>query len=300
MSLIKLLFSKLSKTLQRESTRGFLWILGSRTLRIFVQAAYFILLTRGLGVQEYGLFMGVLALMKLAFPFASWGGPQLLVKNVSRDRALFSAYWGNAFCLSLITGSVCILLSLLAAHFIFLDRVSLATVFWVAVAELLFARFFDLTLKSFLAIGQLHRNAQLGVINSLNNLLAALCLILLFDTPNALAWSFLYAASRLILAGIALGMVWPYLKGTRLELSLIRKELVEGFYFSVGLSSQTVYNDVDKTMLSRLATLEATGIYGAAYRLLDIAMTPIMTALVTAYARFFREGKGGIRNTLYM
>ncbi|MEO1622582.1 MAG: oligosaccharide flippase family protein [Cyanobacteria bacterium J06632_3] len=297
MSFINQFFSKLIAALRRKSVRGFLWVFGSRTLRIFIQAAYFILLTRGLGVQEYGLFMGILALMKLAFPFASWGGPQLLVKNVSRDRSLLKPYWGNALCLSLITGSACILLSLLAAHFIFLGRVSLATVFWIALAELFFARFFDLALKSFMAIGQLHRNAQLGVINSLNNLLAALCLVLLFDTPSAFIWSVLYAISRLLLAAVALGMIWPYIKGTRLNLSIIRKELLEGFYFSIGLSSQTVYNDVDKTMLSRLATLEATGIYGAAYRLLDIAMTPIMTALVTVYARFFREGTGGIKST---
>lgn len=291
------IFQEILKNFRRKSVQGIAWIFGSKVLRIFLQAAYFILLTRTLGAREYGLFIGVLALMKLAFPFASWGGPQLLVKNVSRDRELLKVYWGNALCLSLIAGVSCVLLTLAVSHFIFAANISLLTVLCVAVAELLFARFVDLVLKAFLAMDSLHRNAQLGVINSLNNLMAVLCLAMFFETPNSFIWSILYLASRIMLSAVAMTMIWPFVKGATFSLGVIRKELLEGFYFSIGLSSQTIYNDVDKTMLARLATLEATGIYGAAYRLLDIAMTPIMSVLVAAYAKFFRQGAGGIKDT---
>jgi O-antigen/teichoic acid export membrane protein len=75
---------------------------------------------------------------------------------------------------------------------------------------------------------------------------------------------------------------------------LPRSELVEGFYFSITLASQSIYNDVDKIMLVRLSTLEAAGIYGSAYRLIDVAFQPVGSLIYSAYARFFQHGQGGL------
>jgi O-antigen/teichoic acid export membrane protein len=71
-------------------------------------------------------------------------------------------------------------------------------------------------------------------------------------------------------------------------------EVREGLYFSVSTSAQTIYNDIDKTMLARLSTFAATGIYGAAYRLIDVSFAPISALLNSAYPHFFRAGSGGI------
>jgi O-antigen/teichoic acid export membrane protein len=69
-------------------------------------------------------------------------------------------------------------------------------------------------------------------------------------------------------------------------------------YFSAGQSAQTIYNDIDKTMLARLGSLNATGIYGAAYRLIDVSFAPVWSMLAAAYPSFFRAGTNGIRATL--
>jgi O-antigen/teichoic acid export membrane protein len=74
----------------------------------------------------------------------------------------------------------------------------------------------------------------------------------------------------------------------------IRGELMEGFYFGASLSAQTVYNDIDKTMLARLSTLDATGTYAAAYRMIDVVFTPVRSVLYASYPSFFRHGQGGI------
>src|SRR5207249_1659887 len=66
------------------------------------------------------------------------------------------------------------------------------------------------------------------------------------------------------------------------------------FYFAMGLASQTIYNDVDKAMLVRLSGLEAAGIYGAAYRIIDASFAPVGSLIYAAYARFFQHGKHGI------
>ena len=62
---------------------------------------------------------------------------------------------------------------------------------------------------------------------------------------------------------------WPQARG----------EVREGFYFAASQTAQTVYNDIDKTMLARLSTLEATGIYGAAYRIIDVSFVPVSALL---------------------
>ena len=76
------------------------------------------------------------------------------------------------------------------------------------------------------------------------------------------------------------------------------RELREGFLFSTSLSAQTIYNDLDKTMLARLATLDAAGIYAAAYRLIDMAFMPVRALLAAAYPSFFRRGNDGIAGSL--
>ncbi len=51
-------------------------------------------------------------------------------------------------------------------------------------------------------------------------------------------------------------------------------------------------------MLARLATLDATGIYGAAYRLIDVSFVPVSALLYSAYPNFFRAGADGISASL--
>ncbi|MEM7064910.1 MAG: oligosaccharide flippase family protein [Cyanobacteria bacterium P01_B01_bin.77] len=298
LSLLSRLGAKFGSALKSPSLRGVFVILSSRLLRIFLQGGYFITLARTLGAEQYGLFVGVLALVKLMAPFASWGSPQILVKHVSRSRENFARYWGNALLTCLGFGTLCLIIVCLVAYSLFSNTLPITIIVCVGIAEFIFARFHDVSLKAFLAMERLSSNAQLVVFNTFMNLAAALCLAFFFSQPTAITWGFLYLASRMILGLAAVGLVIAQCGMPTLAPSLIRAEILEGFYFSVGLSAQTVYNDVDKTMLARLSTFNATGIYGAAYRILDVAMTPVMAALTTVYAKFFRKGAQGIRGSV--
>jgi O-antigen/teichoic acid export membrane protein len=71
-----------------------------------------------------------------------------------------------------------------------------------------------------------------------------------------------------------------------------------GGYFAVSLSASSIYGDIDKTMLARLGTLSATGVYAAADRAVGMAFLPIGALLAAAYARFFRAGVGGMRGSV--
>src|ERR1700733_7902189 len=80
------------------------WMFLGFGLRVIVQAGYFVLIARALGPREYGGFVGATALISILVPFSGWGSGYLLVKSVSRDRAAFSEYWGNALFMTAATG----------------------------------------------------------------------------------------------------------------------------------------------------------------------------------------------------
>ena len=81
------------------------------------------------------------------------------------------------------------------------------------------------------------------------------------------------------------------------DLTALREDVAEGVFFSIAGSATTIYNDIDKIMLSRLADLASTGVYAAAYRVIDVSMTPIRSLAAAAYPRFFRKGMDGIGAT---
>jgi O-antigen/teichoic acid export membrane protein len=75
-----------------------------------------------------------------------------------------------------------------------------------------------------------------------------------------------------------------------------RAELREGLMFSLSGSARSIYDDIDKAMLARFDTLGVTGIYGAAYRIIDVAFLPIRSLVFAAYPRFFARGAAGVRS----
>ena len=61
----------------------------------------------------------------------------------------------------------------------------------------------------------------------------------------------------------------------------------------------TIYNDIDKIMLSKLSDLASTGVYAAAYRIIDVSLTPVRSLVAAAYPQFFRKGVPGRMRATY-
>ena len=295
---LKTLKSRLVGIFNEPMVRGTLWMLLAQGLKIFVQAAYFILIARTLGSQQYGAFMGVVALVGLVTPFCSLGSQHILVKQVSRQRHLLSKYWGNALFMTLVSSAVLLLLVLGIAKSFLPATISPGLVLLVILSDMVFLKIIDTAGKAFLACDLTHWTAKIELLKSLKNLIAVLCLVSFFAQPNLLIWGTMYCLNTAIAALFAFLLVSKMLGAPQLALARIKPELTQGFYFSVSLSAHTVNNNLDNAMLARLASLEATGIYAAAYRLIDVAFTPVLSLLSAAYAKFFRQGAKGISGTL--
>ncbi len=267
-------------------------------LRLVIQALYFIEIARSLGASKYGAFIGVVALVGVAYPFADLGSGNLLVKNVSRDRTHFAAYWGRALVTTACFGSFLLALVLVVSHFVLPANIPIRLVILIALSDILGLSTITTCAQAFLAVERLNWTATLNVLISASRLIGATVLIGFTRHPSALQWGYVYFASTAVVTAISCLLVWSKLGPPTLNWRRSIAEIREGCYFSASLSAQTIYNDIDKTMLARLGSLDATGIYGAAYRLIDVSFAPVSSLLMASYAQFFRSGAEGITSCL--
>jgi O-antigen/teichoic acid export membrane protein len=284
--------------LEQPLVRGTLWLLLGKGMRVVLQAVYFIIIARTLGVEKYGEFVSITALAAIVTPFVGLGADTLLIKNVAKNRELFREYWGNALLMICGTGLGLMTLLLLVTPLLLPKSISLLSIFLVGIGDLIFGSITNLAGGAFQAVDRLNVSAQISILIIFTKVLAALLLSAVFPAPSTLDWVYCYLASSAITA-LGSGLLVQQLLGSpKLALARIKPELTEGFYFAISTSAYTIYNDIDKTMLSKLSTLKATGIYAAAYRLIDVSFIPVISIAGASYAEFFRKGKEGVRATL--
>jgi len=275
-----------------------LFMSAGSSIRLILQAVYFLLIARALGPAQYGAFVGTVALIGIGTSFAGFGFGGILVKHTSRDAGRFSGCWGNALFMT-VAGGVCLLLLLsLAARYILGSQIPFQLVLLVALADLFFSPTVALAGQAFMAFEKLHGTAGSLVVLSALRTLGAIVLAVFVHHPSAVSWAMFYLLSSAVAAIYAIASVSLQLGSPKLALRDIKPDLSEGFFFAIGASSQTVYNDIDKTMLVRLSELSAAGIYGSAYRLVDVTFQPVSAVLTSTFAKFFKAGEAGIFGSL--
>ena len=278
--------------------RNTVWMLLGQGLRLVIQAFYFVEIARSLGVHNYGAFVGVVALVGIAFPFGALGSGNQLVQNVSRDKTLFANYWGRGLVTTAVCSFLLFLVVLLVSSVALPSSIPLLLVALVGASDLFALNIIGISGQAFQTFDRLHWMAGINVAVSASRLAGAMILIGLYPHPSALQWGYIYCGSTMFVALISSLAVTRKLGKPDFAWKRSASEIREGFYFSAGLCAQTVYNDIDKTMLVRLGTLDATGIYGAAYRIVDVTFAPISALLAAAYPGFFRAGETGVTSTL--
>jgi O-antigen/teichoic acid export membrane protein len=278
--------------------RNTVWMFLGQGLRLVIQALYFTVIARSLGASNYGAFIGVAALVSIVFPFATMGSGFLLIKNISRDQKLFSDYWGRALITTTVASSILFIIVLFLSHVLLPSTIPLRLVLLVSASDLFGLSIIGMCAQAFQAFECLNWTATINVLLSTARLTGAVVLVAIHRHPSALQWGYVYFCSTAVVVTAAWLLVSAKLDSPKFSWQRSAAEVREGLYFSAGLSAQTVYNDVDKTMLAGLGSLEATGIYGAAYRLIDVSFVPISAVLAAAYPNFFRVGADGISASL--
>jgi O-antigen/teichoic acid export membrane protein len=274
--------------------RNALWLTAGNGLRIALQAVYFVLIARILGARGYGAFAGVVALSAVLASFSGWGAGFLIIKSTARRPDRFPVYWARALLLVGISGAALTVGAMALSALLLPETIPPAVVLAVAVADLFFAPLVLICAQSFQAFQRLRETAMMFVLLAICRLTAALLMWRLVASPSPEDWAIFYVASSAAAAALCVVYVWKALGAPRLAGAGTASELREGFSFSLSLSAQRANNDIDKTLLVRLSTLEAAGVYSAVFRLVEVALMPVTALLAAAYARFFQHGEHGL------
>ena len=252
------------------------------------------LAARGLGVDGFGTFAGVVALVALVSPFGSLGALGLMLRDVARRPESAPEQYATAVLITVVLGSAVTGLVAVAAAYVGPSVASTSVVVWLAAGDLLAYRLVELAG----AVGQA-RDRILGTAAYPSAVLAARLLVVLLllasgHGADLEVWAAAYGVASL---AVAVPIVMATARRVGVARPAPRRFLAQwrdGLLFAFGMSAQGAYNDIDKVMLARLGSVDAVGVYAAAYRLVDMAFIPMRALLTASYARFFRAGERGL------
>jgi O-antigen/teichoic acid export membrane protein len=272
------------------------WMLSGNGLALVFQAAYFVMMGRMLGSREYGALVGVVALVGSLGQLSSVGMEMVLLRNVSRDRDSFGETWGRALVVSAAGAVALLVLSVAYAHW-FLPASLRPLVPWIALADGLLGKLIQLGSRALQGANDAARSARLNALGNGGRTVTAAVLLLLAHTMHrqvgALGWVHVYWIGSAAVAAYG-GWTVTRVLGLPRFVRFGWREAFEGVPFSLSSSAISIYNDLDKTLLVSMGMSYAAGIYGAAYRVIDVLSTPVYSLYAAATPRFFREGAAGV------
>lgn len=275
------------------------WLFAGQGLSFVVQAASFIVLARLLRSSEYGLLAGAVALVTIVSQYGSLGAGQLFMRYVSADRTQSGRYWGNALLSVLLVGGLLVSLLWLIGPWL-IHRDSLRVLILLALSECVCVQTTVCASMVFQTFERMRVSATLTLLTSVLRLVFAVSMLVIFGHAYAWQWAL---ASLLISIIVAAAAVWSVTRAHGLPTfspKLLMKRAGEGFVFAISGSTTSVYNDLDKVILSHYGMLQANGIYSMAYRVVNIGTMPILSLVGAAFPRFFQAGVNGTAAVLPM
>ncbi|MGB9031966.1 MAG: flippase [Acidobacteriaceae bacterium] len=264
------------------------WMLVGQGCSFLLQAGYFVLLARLLGVREYGVFAGAFAFVGIAMPYSTLGSGLLFVRYVGSQRNSFAVYWGNIILSTAGAGTVLsAVLYVVAPHL--LNPASAAIVLPVGIGNCIFGQMVASMGFVFQTFERLRMTAALSILTNGLRLVAVGIMTILLPHSSAQQWAMASLYVSLLAAVVGFVVVSKRFSWPQFVPGLVVAHAVEGLGFSLGWSAQSAYNDIDKTLLSHYGMNVQNGIYTMAYRIVDIANMPITALDAAALPRYVRD-----------
>jgi O-antigen/teichoic acid export membrane protein len=269
------------------------WVMGGQGFSFVLQAGYFVMLARVLGVEQFGVFAGASAFVSLVTPFSSLGAHLLFMRYVTSDPRQFARYWGNILLSAMAANIVLVtLLWATAAHL--LNPASAAVILPVALANCMLGQLIQGVGVIFQTYLMMHLVALWNSILNALRFVAVVVMMLVFHHATASQWAWMSASLTLVVSVLAISVVTVRFGRPKLDPRLMIASVGEGLLYSMSGSTASAYNDLDKTLLSHYGMNVANGVYTTAYRIIDVAAIPVSSLESASLPRFFEMAKNDI------
>jgi O-antigen/teichoic acid export membrane protein len=260
--------------------------------RLVLQIALFIAVARMLGATDYGAFVSVTALVAIISTFSGLSCEIVVVKAVSRDPSRLREYFGSGLLLLALTTPPLVAVSVLAVAVISGAHIAWPLVVLIAIGDLFFLRVNMLCAACYQALERVNKSAILNIGFSASRLFAAFLAAVFIPHLDISRWAYFYSGGAVLAAIVSCAWVIRDLGWPKPFVAL--NEVNFGFHSSMQSTLFFMLRDIDKPLLSKLASLHTAGVYAAAFRVADASIIPIRALMYAAYARFFRHGKHGV------
>jgi O-antigen/teichoic acid export membrane protein len=288
--------ARVSAIRQSVLARNTGWVLLGQGFYLAFQSSYFILAARLLGSRDYGIFAGAVALVTAFTTFSSMGAGMVLVRYVSPNKSQFQRYWGNVFISAILAGGWIVpLTALFGVHLIHAATIRLMIT--LALADCFFGKVTEAASLAFQAFEQLRFTASLQVLASAMRFAVALTLWFSLKHVTVEEWALALLCASAVVGTVSTLVVCVRLGVPSFQPRLFFRRVGEGFGFSLAYSTTSIYNDVDKAMLTHYGMYAANGGYAVAYKIIDIGCLPFKAIHAAAFARFFQKGTNGVGST---
>jgi O-antigen/teichoic acid export membrane protein len=256
--------------------------IGEATLALTL--AFFIILARVLGPEEYGIFSAAVALAAILSLFIQFGVPTLIDREIAAHPETETQSISLFLCLEALS-SIGVLVLLLPLCWILGYRGEVMIISYLAIlAEI--GRAIIMTLRSSIkGLGWFRAESIAVLIERLVVVTAST--IVLFQTKNL----FLVMGTIAILRAIHAVGFYVFIKKRVNVFTKITKEklwlaLKAAYPFAISGVLWILYYQVDIVMLKALSTEIETGLYGAAYRILEIFSALPRVIFYVVFTRF--------------
>jgi O-antigen/teichoic acid export membrane protein len=268
------------------------------SVRMACQAIVLILTTRLLGVDNYGVIAALVAISLVLAPWSGLGYDFLALRAVSRDSSESSdCFWQGAKLIA-ITAPPIIIACIAVTSIWFNEYFRAGLVMLILIAELLCLRLTELIAKIFQGNCFYRKMAITRLMNSVARLLVLAPMAAFYSQLTALQWGWAYfiaavlsMAFSIAFLQVHIGISAPTPKKGHLSAS-------DGVHFAAGVMSTRLSSEFDKSLVLGLAGTAGAGIYGAGYRLISLAVAPVISFVNVVTTSMFKMHRDTERTNL--
>jgi O-antigen/teichoic acid export membrane protein len=290
MSIRKPLLQQAMHVMRGPIARSTIRTVGVLGLRLVIQTAWLLLVTRMLGQRDYGLLAGTTSLAFGIGTITNVGFNYLVVSRMARDEALGLDAWRMAWpvttCFGLLLAAVYILVAGSLLGYSGISRWFLAA---IAVSELVLVPNLNNVSSAVHGTGKVALAQVIQLVPILLRLIAVIACYEIASGQRLAAYAGLHLAAAFFALSGAVMFARRYIP---LDIQVRRpnwEEWKQGASFA--LMSFTSLNpaELDKAVALRALGAAPAGLYAAATRALAATVTPVIGLLLSSQPRLFRH-----------
>jgi O-antigen/teichoic acid export membrane protein len=228
------------------------------------------LLARHMGHEQFALNATITALTNLGVQICGLGSQESLVRRVAQNLSFYPEMLGHVHILNLVTGTVLILLGLVAIPIFFPVSddpvITFETTGLILVTNIILLKIVWLATNSYIAHSNFGGANKLEMLFAGLRMLAAILACTVFGITTIAEWAVWNFAAHAIAAIAAMAAI---ARLGRPKFTIVREEIPLGLMFASQFFFKALRSNADILVLSVVAGSEVLGSYSIARRLME-------------------------------